>query len=90
MARALGAQSREIWHVIMGSLSTEPEPSKTWKTHVSAVLLPCSKSSLLCGSHGIQQQSHIKVAWTPVMCVDIAYVYLSCVYTVCDDTCQCV
>ena len=32
VARALGVQSRANWHLITGSLSVEPEPSRTTET----------------------------------------------------------
>ena len=50
---------------------------------MSAVLLPCCKSSLLCGSHGMQQQSHIKFVWATTihnMCVSTLSACLCCVW----------
>ena len=65
MARALGVRSREMWRVITGSLSAELEPSKSMETFISALLLHCSKRSLLCGSHGTT--AHNMFVWTTTM-----------------------
>ena len=53
VARALGAQSREIWQVITGLLSAELEPSKTMENPHASCFAPLpSNISQLGGSHG--------------------------------------
>ena len=51
------------------------------KTHMSAVLLHCRKSSLLGGSHGTRAVAHQVCVDNYYACVDIAYACLLCAMT---------
>ena len=52
VARALGAKSREIWQVVVGSLSAELEPSKTMESHISAFFRFLCSTAVQARSHG--------------------------------------
>ena len=56
-ARALGIQSRASWQVITGSLSVEPEPSRTTETQPKKMNLRC-KFRMFCA---VCNSSHL--AW---------------------------
>ena len=68
---------------------------KTWaqkkNKHQMGQSLHCRKSSLLCSSNSIQQQSHIKFVWTTTMRVWTLHMRVCCVpYMVRVRVCRCV
>ena len=84
-------KSREIRQVIAGSLSAKLEPSKTIQhKHVSCFGSTAVKA-LLCGNHGIQQQSHVKFVWTATTCVWTLHMLVcAACATTCVRVCRCV
>ena len=50
VARALGVQSRSSWHVITGSLSDEPQPTRPLENHTKYTTLVKFSHVVLCNS----------------------------------------
>ena len=81
VARDLGAQIRDKWHVFTGSLSAQPEPRKTTENPHFSVLAPLSHTVTLASSFP-RSYSH----GHDHACTNHYYACVLCVY-VCEMWC---